>query len=426
MTALVSILNKRAAVIAADSAVTITRGDDTKIINTATKVFRLSSKSPVGVMIYGSAEFMGIPWSVLFKLYRDKNSGKSFDTLREYVDDFINFLRHEKNCIDLGNQLKHLMSQAAQFYYEIVEQVDSDYEEAVEKAGSDKVDSKKFILKCVNDKLKQFDDRCKKRGVGAEFEGYSFKQFQSFAQVALEKLEKLCKQDKTPGAKTKWERVFYDYIISKLYIDYAGVVFVGYGNDEIYPSIVPLELAGFVDDKLRFLINEDGVRVISNDNEACVCPYAQTDIMRSLMKGIHPAMYSAVLKKVDESLDSAKQKMIESFAKAGATKKQKEKLKEIDLKDISDKFKSEMKSYIQDTFVNGILDAVEAFNIEDMISMAESLISITNLQRHFSLLEESVGGPVDVAVITKSEGFIWVNHKQWFQQEMNPQMLDKR
>ena len=96
MTALVSILNKKAAVIAADSAVTITRGDNTKIINTATKVFRLSSKSPVGVMIYSSAEFMGIPWSVLFKLYRDKNSGKSFDTLKEYVDDFINFLRHEK------------------------------------------------------------------------------------------------------------------------------------------------------------------------------------------------------------------------------------------------------------------------------------------------------------------------------------------
>lgn len=426
MTALVSILNKKAAVIAADSAVTITRGDNTKIINTATKVFRLSSKSPVGVMIYSSAEFMGIPWSVLFKLYRDKNSGKSFDTLKEYVDDFINFLRHEKNCIDKDNQLKYLSSQAIQFYYNIVEQADSDYEETIEKADSKKVDCKKVMLKCVNDNLKHFDDQCKERGVGEEFEEYSFKQFQSYAQVALEKLEKLCKQDKTPGAKSKWEKGFYDYIISKLYIGYTGVVFVGYGNDEIYPTLIPLELAGFVDDKLRFLLNENGIHVISNDNEACVCPYAQTDIMRSLMKGIHPAMYSTVLKKLEESLDAAKLKMTENFTMAGATKKQKTKLKEIDLKDISDKFKSEMKTYIQETFVNGIIDAVASFNIEDMISMAESLISITNLQRHFSLLEESVGGPVDVAVITKSEGFIWVNHKQWFQQDMNPQMLERR
>ena len=332
----------------------------------------------------------------------------------------------KKNCIDKDNQLKYLSSQAVRFYYEIVEQSESDYEESIEKADSKKVDSKNVMLKCVNDNLKQFDNQCKERGVGDEFEGYSFKQFQSYAQVALEKLEKLCKQDKTPGAKSKWKKGFYDYIISNLYIGYTGVVFVGYGDDEIYPTLVPLELAGFVDDKLRFLINKDGIHVISNDNEACVCPYAQTDIMRSLMKGIHPAMYSTVLKEFDESLDAAKQKMTESFTTAGASKKQKTKLKEIDLKDISDKFKSEMKTYIQDTFVDGIVDAVDAFNIEDMISMAESLISITNLQRHFSLLEESVGGPVDVAVITKSEGFVWVKHKQWFQQELNPQMIERR
>ena len=118
--------------------------------------------------------------------------------------------------------------------------------------------------------------------------------------------------------------------------------------------------------------------------------------------------------------------MIESLAKEGVTEKQMAKLKDMDLSDVSQKFNVEMKSYIQDTFVGGILDAVDTFNIEDMITMAESLISITNLQRHFSLLEESVGGPVDVAVITKSEGFVWVNHKQWFQQDMNPQMMDRR
>ena len=94
--------------------------------------------------------------------------------------------------------------------------------------------------------------------------------------------------------------------------------------------------------------------------------------------------------------------------------------------DIAEKFHSEMKDYIQDTFVDGIVDAVGSFNIEDMVKMAESLISITNLQRHFSSSEESVGGPVDVAVITKSEGFVWVNHKQWFQQDMNPQMMERR
>ena len=45
--------------------------------------------------------------------------------------------------------------------------------------------------------------------------------------------------------------------------------------------------------------------------------------------------------------------------------------------------------------------------------MAESLISITSLQRHITASEESVGGPVDVAVITKEDGFVWVKHHDW-------------
>ena len=422
MTALVSILNKRAAVIAADSAVTITNGSNSKIINTATKIFRLSSKNPVGVMIYSSAEFMGIPWDVLFKLYRDKNTEKSFDTLKEYVDDFINFLRHEKHCIDKDNQLKHLSYEARSFYDIITERVVSDYEKAVEKNASEDVNKKKILLKCVNDNLKQFDNMCKERGVGAEFEDFSFQQFQTYAKVTLDQLEGSCKQDEMPGAKAKWEKSFFNYIVSKLYIEWTGVVFVGYGNDDIYPALIPLELAGFVNYRLRFLVNESRIKIISNDNNASVSPFAQTDIMLSLMKGIHPSMYTTVLNKVDELLNAAKRQMTDSLTEAGMSETQLKKLKEFDMDGISKKFRSDMKAYIQDSFVDRIIDTMDSFNIEDMITMAESLISITNLQRHFSSSEESVGGPVDVAVITKSEGFIWVNHKQWFQQEMNPQI----
>jgi len=423
MTALVGILNKRAAVIAADSAVTISRGDNKKVINTANKIFRLSKTEPIGVMIYGSADFMNIPWEVIIKLYRDKNAGKSFDTVQEYVNDFINFLRHEKHCIDKDSQSSYLSLEALRFYYGISHGAKADYEEAMEN-NTDNVNDAKTLLKCVNDKLKRVEHSCKKEGVGSDFEDYSLQQFQNYAKEAIEKLEKMCKRDKMPGAKSKWVKGFYNYIISKLYFDYTGVVFVGYGNDDIYPTIIPLKIAGFVDNRLRFLIEESDT--IKNDNDACVCPYAQTDIMTSFMKGIHPEMYTTVLEKVDNSIDAAKQKMMDSFAKAGATDKQLTKLKETSCDDLYEKFKEEIKSFMYDTFVTGILGAVGSFNIEDMITMAESLISITNLQRHITLTEESVGGPVDVAVITKSEGFVWVNHKQWFQQQMNPQMMERR
>ena len=54
MTAIVGILNKKAAVMAADSALTVQRGDNTRIYNNATKIFKLSDKQPVGAMIFSS------------------------------------------------------------------------------------------------------------------------------------------------------------------------------------------------------------------------------------------------------------------------------------------------------------------------------------------------------------------------------------
>ena len=33
--------------------------------------------------------------------------------------------------------------------------------------------------------------------------------------------------------------------------------------------------------------------------------------------------------------------------------------------------------------------------------------------------EETVGGPVDVAVISKGDGFVWINRKHYFKPELN-------
>ena len=51
--------------------------------------------------------------------------------------------------------------------------------------------------------------------------------------------------------------------------------------------------------------------------------------------------------------------------------------------------------------------------------MAESLINLTCLKRRISINAETVGGPVDVAVISKGDGLIWIKRKHYFQPELN-------
>jgi hypothetical protein len=49
-----------------------------------------------------------------------------------------------------------------------------------------------------------------------------------------------------------------------------------------------------------------------------------------------------------------------------------------------------------------------------MARLAENLIAMTSFERHMTFSPEGVGGPIDLAVITKNDGFVWLNRKSWY------------
>lgn len=57
---------------------------------------------------------------------------------------------------------------------------------------------------------------------------------------------------------------------------------------------------------------------------------------------------------------------------------------------------------------------------DEMASLAESLVALTSLHRKVSTEVETVGGPTDVAVISKNDGFIWIKRKHYFDPKLNP------
>ena len=55
--------------------------------------------------------------------------------------------------------------------------------------------------------------------------------------------------------------------------------------------------------------------------------------------------------------------------------------------------------------------------------MAESLVNLISLKRKVSLQAETVGGAVDVAVVSKRDGFVWIKKKHYFKEELNLHMV---
>src|SRR5215207_4937769 len=100
MTAEIVIMNKTAVALAADSAVTITTSTGTKVYTT-NKLFMLSKYHPVGIMIYGNANMMALPWETIIKYYRKQFGNTCFDTLEQYGADFISYLEKSTFLLDL-------------------------------------------------------------------------------------------------------------------------------------------------------------------------------------------------------------------------------------------------------------------------------------------------------------------------------------
>ena len=127
-------MNSSAVALAADSAVTIGRGR--KIYNTINKLFTLSKYQPIGVMVYGNAEFMRVPWEVLIKIYRQRLGPQGFTTVKEYAADFIRFLEgSETPLFPASVQSSYLKGWVAWVLEQIKKAVDAKVESKIKQDG---------------------------------------------------------------------------------------------------------------------------------------------------------------------------------------------------------------------------------------------------------------------------------------------------
>ncbi|MFH1940559.1 MAG: hypothetical protein ABIL68_00545, partial [bacterium] len=84
-----------------------------------------------------------------------------------------------------------------------------------------------------------------------------------------------------------------------------------------------------------------------------------------------------------------------------------------------------LNNYREEQHINPIMKVVSMIPKLDLAAMAESLVNITYFKRKVGMGMETVAGPIDVAVISKGDGFIWVKRKRYFDDNLNPHYIAK-
>lgn len=404
MTAQIGILNKKAIVLATDSAVTIrTRENEEKVYNSVNKLFSLSKTKPIGIMIYGNAELLETPWETIIKIYR-KQLNKDFKTLKDCSDDFISWLENNSKKLFPKDIQDHY------FYTSIISFLHNFIFKPIENKIKE-VDGK-ISKKAIDDLLKKEIDKVLKNLAEREFINNFDESFTS--KLIKENSKKISKVIKELFEKNGLSKPYNDkllkiagYLFTKdIFKDnYSGIVIAGFGDEDIFPSLFEFDVEGSFENKLKYkLIKKTEIK--SNKNTASIIPFAQDDVIKNFMDGIHPYM----LDFLHDLFPLYSKKIIEEVKGDKKLEKKLEKINKILFKVCLDKTKD---------FSSPIINMVSMMPITEMCHLAESLVNLTSLRKKITMQTETVGGQTEVVSITKGEGLIWIKRKHYFDPKLN-------
>lgn len=192
----------------------------------------------------------------------------------------------------------------------------------------------------------------------------------------------------------------------------SGIVVAGYGEQDLYPGYHEFAVYGFVLD--YFLFDDVGGNAASIDAPAVIKPFATTGMVETFLLGFSDEVYSHVMTQFQNSVTALSEEIRKELAVAT--------IPNLD-KHTGDSFKAYQQAWtkaVADAHFRPLQEVVASLPVDEMAELAETLVSLQSLKEKVTSPTESVGGPVDVAVITRHEGLIWINRKHYFDPEKNP------
>lgn len=411
MTAEVAIANAGAVALAADSAVTI---GGQKIYNSALKLFALSKVAPVGVMIYGNAGLMNVPWETLIKSYREELGDQRFELLEEYASKFIEYLNKHPTAFPEESQINWLTENTGDYFNIIRKDFLGAIRPIIEADGEIKAETiTSMFSHIVKEHYKLLFN-----------ENYADSMSENEFNVIREKYEDLFKelQNKifeevnisVAIAAKLCDIAAYLHVKQRFSIKASGLVVAGYGESELYPCVITHDMEGVVENQLKYRKNLNKCYTVNTGTECSIIAFAQEDMVETFMSGINPTVYELLHKCLTRLFGRLPELFDKDIIDADEKKKFAEKSSKL-----LDGFFKDIFKHTQEEHTSPVLRTVTVLQKDELAAMAEALVSLTAFKRRITESMETVGGPIDVVVISKGDGLVWVKRKHYFPPELN-------
>jgi hypothetical protein len=417
MTSEICVMNRHALVLAADSAVTVTRWErgrkEERYFKGANKIFQLSAHCPIGMMIFDAAELQRVPWEIIAKDFRKHLGHNTCGSIDDYAVEFFTFIEEHRGLFP-EDYLKEIF----------VETVDramiralraTDDDDRVKKAGADAAASDAARIAALSD----FGNMLKSLPIKGHFTQAVLDEKLAMHEAKLRLEAEL--DIKYWGANTTFPpeelvKIGIDalYRNPEAYLESTGIVIAGYGDDEFLPTSREYACAGFLGDKL--LIEKKDEFKMSPRETGFINAFGTTAMVDTFTAGFGRDVFASVRSHLDPVLREFA-KAIEAETSAISTKL------ETHIQDAIKKHTDKWADAVFERHARPMRRVIGSLPVDEMAGLAETLVMLESLKEKVTKPSESVGGPIDVAVVTKSEGFIWVKRKHFFDPKLNPRFF---
>lgn len=409
MTSEIAVMNQRAVALAADSAVTLIDGGTVVVRNEQRKLFNLVPGQPVAVMFFGLADMLGHPWDHLIEHFQKRAGRGAPPHLRDYAVAFTGMLDGLTEFFPVDRQkedyrrlfasvLRHIFAYAqflrdsgdpglaqmndAQLLEHSIERIWHEYQYSGGQPRRDLPCFPAGFARRIPTQYGAFID---------DLIGYGFGQF-DLSKQAIGRLKDIA--------------VFC--VVKDLFLeDVTGLVFAGFGKEDRYPSVVTYYVSAMVDGIVKR--SEISVDAIDNEVRSKLRVFADSEVTHAFLRGIdfnlerrlYGGFYMLLHGIIDEVVDAV----------PNATDQVRQELKNRfhneDVPRYFEAFRTMMGQYQQHTFINPVLRVLEIAARAELAETARALVELNVFKKRIMAQKETVGGAIDVALISRDGGFQW-------------------
>ena len=203
----------------------------------------------------------------------------------------------------------------------------------------------------------------------------------------------------------------------EFFLSETGIVVAGYGAAEFFPVYKEYGCLGFLGSHLCF--SEKSEMKITPRDAGFFKAFATTAMADTFTMGFGPDVFKTVKIHLRTVLHELAGKIeLETGAKPS-------KLDEYVTAAIDD----HTQKWTDDVYkkhAQPLRRVIGSLPLEEMASLAETLVMLESLKEKVTRPSESVSGPIDVAIITRHEGFVWGKRKHYFPAELNSRYFLKQ